>query len=186
MNMIGVAKPRTNDGGLSLVLDEAQKDQVKTFAMDRQAQRGLRRDEIVSVKVRPVICKDLTIFGTPRSQQRRNRSRSRKFDENLNIGNTHFSLARSRSKSLKSLRGDAKSVERDDRSAVKSAKSARSGKSAKSGRSSKSARSARKDPIVDREKTLKSKKKRTVRKKVRKPVRSVDSDEVFERLHTSY
>lgn len=64
--------------------------------MDREAQKNQKRSGVAALKIRPVIVKDLTIFGTPRSQSKR-RSRSRKqrsraFDENLNLTNLEHDL----------------------------------------------------------------------------------------------
>jgi len=49
------------------VLDESQKDEIRTYAMDRGFIKNHHKQDIMSLKVRPVICKDLTIFGTPRT-----------------------------------------------------------------------------------------------------------------------
>jgi hypothetical protein len=80
--------------------------------------------------------KDLTIFGTPRSQSKRmsrsRRQRSRAFDENLNLANTEHDVV--------------------------SQKSHKSGKSGKSARSAKSTRS-------HKLKRTKSKEKRKIKKR---------------------
>jgi hypothetical protein len=83
---------KKNDGGLSLVLDESQKDEIRMFALDREGLRGCKKGEGVSLKVRPVICKDLTIFGTPRSQNK-SRTRFQKSNEMLNLANSVLTVS---------------------------------------------------------------------------------------------
>lgn len=139
-----------------MVLDENQKDEIRTFALDREALRHNNLQDITSLKVRPVIVKDLTIFGTPGSKQksrsRSKRAKSRGFDENLNIANTAYDLHLARSPK-----------------SVRSQKSLKSLKSVKSVLSVKSMKSNRKKPKERR----KSKKRRA----------SSDSEDIYERLH---
>lgn len=49
------------------MLDETQKDELRVFGMDREQSKGKNRAGAAPLKVRPVIVKDLSIFGTPRS-----------------------------------------------------------------------------------------------------------------------
>ena len=147
-----------------MVLDESQKDDVRTFALDREAVKGVKRHDINAMKVRPVIVKDLTIFGTPRSQRKvRSRSRRRKsvkaFDENLNLANSEYN--------------DIVSIK-----TLKTPKSARSARSYRSIRSAKSGRSQKMSmPKLKQSKTKKR------RKSVKKRPTSYDSDEAIERLY---
>jgi hypothetical protein len=142
------------------------------MALDRATSKSQKRESIQGLRCRPVIVKDLSIFGTPRSQSKR-RSRSRKnrtklFDENLNLMNQS---------------GEGFGNGAFSHRSAKSAKSAKSVKSNKSARSNRSARVRsclkRNESVVKLSSKLKPK---SARKNKRKRMKSMDSDEI-ERLH---
>ena len=68
VNRGGVAK-----NGSMLMLTEVQRDAVRTQALDRT--HGRLKKGTTPLKARPVIIKDLSMFGTPRSQKRKKRVR---------------------------------------------------------------------------------------------------------------
>ena len=60
-----MSKGLTAKSGTMLMLTAAQKDDLRTHALDRT--HGRVKKGTTPLKVRPVIVKDLSMFGTPRS-----------------------------------------------------------------------------------------------------------------------
>ena len=68
-----LTKGATAKNGSMLMLTDDQRNAVRTQALDRT--HGRLKKGTTPLKVRPVIVKDLSIFGTPRSQKRKKRVR---------------------------------------------------------------------------------------------------------------
>ena len=68
-----VNKGAVAKNGSMLMLTGEQRDALRTQALDRT--HGRLKKGTTPLKVRPVIVKDLSIFGTPRSQKRKKRVR---------------------------------------------------------------------------------------------------------------
>lgn len=150
------------------------------FGLDREQTKGLKRTDVTALKVRPVIVKDLTIFGTPRSQQKRkSRSRTRRksvkaFDEDLNLRNSEYkdNAQTKMAKTPKSARSYK---------SIRSVKSFKSGKSGRSGKSAaKSFGNEQRHPSMPMIKHSKGKRRK---KSMKQRAASYDSDEIIERLY---
>lgn len=64
-----MSRGATAKSGSLLMLTADQRDQIRTQALDRTG--GRLKKGTTPLKVRPVIVKDLSMFGTPRSQKRK-------------------------------------------------------------------------------------------------------------------